>query len=198
MAGILKVDQVQSDSNLAFAIAGSNVAFMNATSLQMVGSNVSLAGTNVITNGKVVTAAQPVGSVLQTVYVQYPGNQTIATSTQTSLISGSITPTSATSKILVSAYFAVHRDGGGNVSYYWSVGIYKTTVGNILFTLADAALYQAPADGFRTCYAGDWLDSPATTSAVTYGISTTRQQAAGSATFGQNGNLCLTMMEIAA
>ena len=33
MAGILKCDQVQSDSNLSFQIAGANVAFMNATSL---------------------------------------------------------------------------------------------------------------------------------------------------------------------
>jgi len=197
MAGILKVDQVQSDSNLSFAIAGSNVAFMNATSLQMAGSNISLGGTNVFTSGKLVTAAQPTGAVLQVVYVPYPGNQTIATSTPTSVISGSITPTSATSKILVSAYFAVHRDGSGNVGYYWPTFLYKTTLGNVLYTLADAALYQAPADGFRQFYACDFLDSPATTSAVTYGITTTRGSS-GSATFGQGGNLCLTMMEIAA
>jgi len=31
MAGILKVDQLQSDSNLAFNVAGSNVAFMDAS-----------------------------------------------------------------------------------------------------------------------------------------------------------------------
>jgi len=48
MAGILKVDQVQSDSNLAFAIAGSNVAYMNSTGLQMTGSTLSLGGTTII------------------------------------------------------------------------------------------------------------------------------------------------------
>jgi hypothetical protein len=48
MAGILKVDQVQSDSNLAFAIAGANVAYINSTGLQMTGGTLSLAGTTII------------------------------------------------------------------------------------------------------------------------------------------------------
>jgi hypothetical protein len=198
LAGILKVDQVQSDSNLSFNIAGSNVAFMNATSLQMAGSNISLGGTNVFTSGKLVTAAQPVGAVLQVVYVPYPGNQTINTSTATSVISGSITPTSTSNKILILASLVIHRDGGGSAGLYWSSGIYKTTVATNLYTLADAALYQSTGDGFRVFYSGEFLDSPATTSAVTYGISATRQQASGSATFGQGGNMCLTLMEIAA
>ena len=138
------------------------------------------------------------GAVLQVVYVPYPGNQTLNTSTATSVLSGSITPTSATSKILIIASVVMHRDGGGNSGYFWSAGIYKTTVASILYIMADAGLYQAPTDGFRAFYSGEFLDSPATTSAVTYGISAQRQQAAGSATFGQGGNLCLTLMEIAA
>ena len=105
MAGILKCDQVQSDSNLAFAIAGSNVAFMNATSLQMVGSNVSLAGTNVITNGKLVTAGMPVGSVLQVVGAA-GGSVTVTTSYNNGslqpILQLSITALSSTSKFLVS------------------------------------------------------------------------------------------------
>ena len=125
MAGILKVDRIQSDSNLAFAIAGSNVAFMNATSLQMVGSNVSLAGTNVITNGKVVASGMPIGSVLQTVYQAYtPGN--ISTSTTGSFIDAgiaalSITPSSASSKILI-GYFNIggHRNNVGGQTNYGS------------------------------------------------------------------------------
>ena len=48
MAGILKVDQVQSDSNLSFQIAGANVAYMNSTGLQMTGSTLSLGGTTII------------------------------------------------------------------------------------------------------------------------------------------------------
>ena len=101
MAGILKVDQVQSDSNLAFNIAGSNVAFMNATSLQMVGSNVSLAGTNVITNGKVVTSGMPVGAVVQVVTGAMSGSGTSTSSTYVDDGSLSITPLLSSSLIVV-------------------------------------------------------------------------------------------------
>ena len=48
MAGILKVDQVQSDSNLSFQVAGANVAYMNSTGLQMTGGSLSLGGTTII------------------------------------------------------------------------------------------------------------------------------------------------------
>lgn len=48
MAGILKVDQVQSDSNLSFQVAGANVAYMNSTGLSMTGGTLSLGGTTII------------------------------------------------------------------------------------------------------------------------------------------------------
>jgi hypothetical protein len=47
MAGILKVDQVQSDSNLSFQVAGANVAYMNSTGLQMTGGQI-IAGSNTL------------------------------------------------------------------------------------------------------------------------------------------------------
>lgn len=49
MAGILKVDQVQSDSNLSFQVAGANVAYMNSTGLQMTGGQI-IAGSNTLLN----------------------------------------------------------------------------------------------------------------------------------------------------
>jgi len=49
MAGILKVDQVQSDSNLSFQVAGANVAYMNSTGLQMTGGQI-IAGSNTLIN----------------------------------------------------------------------------------------------------------------------------------------------------
>jgi hypothetical protein len=47
MAGILKCDQVQSDSNLSFQVAGANVAYMNSTGLQMTGGQI-IAGSNTL------------------------------------------------------------------------------------------------------------------------------------------------------
>jgi hypothetical protein len=172
MAGIIKVDQVQSDSNLAFNIAGSNVAFMNATSLQMVGSNVSLAGTNVITNGKLVTAGMPVGAVLQVVQTQK--TDTFSSQSQSFVditgLSVSITPTSATSKILVCMNVmlggAAHHD-------------LKIVRGSTDIAIGDAAgnRVRGTSHMYRGFTGGNydispasmmWLDSPATTLSTTY------------------------------
>jgi hypothetical protein len=48
MAGILKVDQVQSDSNLSFQVAGANVAYMNSTGLQMTGGQITAGGNTLL------------------------------------------------------------------------------------------------------------------------------------------------------
>ena len=163
MAGILKVDRIQSDSNLAFAIAGSNVAFMNATSLQMVGSNVSLAGTNVITNGKVVTAGLPIGTVMQTV-----ANTTITSSTSANAVALtlSITPSSASSRILILGALEGERVLGSAGNYIFGQ-LRKNTTN--LRSFINAAGYQLTT-GTRNFNTLMFIDSPATTSAITYDI----------------------------
>ena len=172
MAGILKVDQVQSDSNLAFAIAGSNVAFMNATSLQMVGSNVSLAGTNVFTSGKLVTAAQPVGAVLQVVQATTTTQVTVNTNTYTDIgLSATITPISTSNKILVITNVQCYAAGNGN-----GYGLQVLRGASIIWN-------PSPHDGTGPFYnfsgsgGGTWgnsammyLDSPSSTSSLTYKI----------------------------
>jgi hypothetical protein len=176
MAGILKVDQVQSDSNLAFAIAGSNVAFMNATSLQMVGSNVSLAGTNVITNGKVVSSAQPVGAVLQVVNAVKVDVFSTSNTTYTDItgLSVSITPLSTSSKILVLADVFIGQSSTNNSGAVQIVGG-STVLGNN--TSSAQGLYGYGAGGslndqYRafTSASLSYLDSPATASSITYKI----------------------------
>jgi hypothetical protein len=56
MAGILKVDQVQSDSNLSFQVAGANVAYMNSTGLQMTGGQIIAGSNTLITSGGLIYA----------------------------------------------------------------------------------------------------------------------------------------------
>jgi hypothetical protein len=163
MAGILKVDQVQSDSNLAFAIAGSNVAFMNATSLQMVGSNVSLAGTNVITSGKLITAGLPIGTVLQTV----TNNTGLgSTSSNVVLISLNITPSSSSSRILLLGSYEGERIGGSTGNYIFS---YLRKGGSNLRTFMNAAGYQQTT-GARNYNSIAYIDSPASTSSLNYDV----------------------------
>jgi hypothetical protein len=173
MAGILKCDQVQSDSNLAFNIAGSNVAFMNATSLQMVGSNVSLAGTNVITNGKVVSSGMPLGAVLQVVSTAKTDAFSTSSGTFVDItgMSVSITPTASSSKIMV---FCSMPIVGPDTSS--GVGFALNRNG----TLINQSTAGTTQNGVAVCfwastsiYGGtsfNYLDSPATTSALTYKI----------------------------
>jgi hypothetical protein len=191
MAGILKCDQVQSDSNLAFAIAGSNVAFMNATSLQMVGSNVSLAGTNVITNGKVVTSAQPVGAVLQVVQGTFSTQTSLTGTTPTATgITATITPTSATSKIFITVYIpAYNSSNAANAGYY----LYKNGSSHL-----QLAYYQGSASQVALPHTAVILDSPATTSATTYAIFAVTAAAATMTWAFGNLQCNITLMEIAA
>ena len=179
MAGILKCDQVQSDSNLAFAIAGSNVAFMNATSLQMVGSNVSLAGTNVFTSGKLVTSGMPVGSVLQVAQANTqvrqvfnsgsPPNRTYYDITGLSV---TITPTSSSSKFLLMASVTAASTGTGyNLYLTFDRNGTQVGVGTASPNAYSAtSVFRSETGDQHATVAMCHLDSPSTGSAITYKV----------------------------
>lgn len=177
MAGVIKVDRVQSDSNLAFNIAGANVAFMDATTLRMVSSNLSLNGTNVITNGKVITSAQPAGSILQVVTTSKTdtfsgGSGAWADVTGLSL---SITPSSSTSKILLLSNFTISSTNG-------YVSVFRLMRNSTAVGVGDTAGSRSSVAGGAYSYSGStsynytqnfathFVDSPATTSAITYKV----------------------------
>ena len=56
MAGILKVDTLQSDSNLALKIATANVAFIDSNGLNVVGGNLTIGATQFAEGGQIQTA----------------------------------------------------------------------------------------------------------------------------------------------
>jgi len=186
MAGILKVDQVQSDSNLAFAIAGSNVAFMNATSLQMVGSNVSLAGTNVITNGKVVTSGMPVGAVLQVVRSEYTTlTSTTSTSTYSNIGSATITPSSASNKILITVNY--HVSGVGALRLLrGSTALNTPAATYMIYSVSSASQTGYNAGSDRQTFTMQFYDSPATTSSTTYNVEMIAYAIGGTTGIGVN------------
>ena len=142
-------------------------------------------------------AAVPAGSILQVVNVAGLSTVSISSGTLTNIGSVSITPTSTSSKILILASTYVHRDSTGNAGYYWSCWIYKTTATNNLLQMADAVLYQSTGDGTRETITGYYVDSPATTSSVTYGMSAARQSGSSTATFNQGNAGNIILMEIA-
>lgn len=204
MAGILKVDQVQSDSNLAFAIAGANVAFMNATSLQMVSGNVSLAGTNVITNGRVVGSGMPVGAVLQTVQATSTTEVVVNTNTYTDIgLSASITPISTSNKILILTNIECYAQGSGNgfgiqivrgSTMIWNPSPHDST--------GPYYNYSGSGGGIWGNSAMMYLDSPSSTSSLTYKIQGRPYNSATNAARFQHagsppGGSSMILMEIA-
>jgi len=180
MAGILKVEQLQSDSNLAFNIAGSNVAFMDASALRMVSSNLSLAGTNVIVNGKLINTSVPSGGILQVVSAIKTDAAVLTglTSVWNAVtgLSVTLTPISASSRILVLVNVGMNGAGGSSISRG------RITRNSTAIAQGDTSSsrprgigqiyhYTPPsAEGGYTqgFISTSFVDSPSTTSAVTY------------------------------
>jgi len=121
-------------------------------------------GVSLVQDGVITDANLPAGSVLQVVSASNSGNNGTTTSTSyvASSVSLSITPTSASSKIMVfisgnaqngtsngGVYVSVYRDG--SEVYEGGIVNFSSTGGNHI-------------NGFCVQY----LDSPATTSSVSY------------------------------
>ena len=174
MAGVIKVDRVQSDSNLAFNVAGANVAFMDASSFRTVSSNLVVAGTSIISNGKIVSSIQPSGSILQVVQtivrstwsVTSPGT----TWTDISGMSANITPSSISSRIMV--MFTVWSGTSNNT---YGRGIRVVRDGSVILT-SSATSTSEPRhtnsylaySASQTCDTNTLVDSPSSTSSLTY------------------------------
>lgn len=175
MAGILKVDRVQSDSNLAINIAGSNVAFMDASALRLVGSGITANGSTIVSGGRVVAAAQPAGSVLQVVQTTKTDTWTSTASSWTNItgFTASITPTSTASRILVMASVVV----GINSNYFCHIRLARNDSPILVGDVSGSRLqtqgmiyYYNQSNNSWTTWPGYVVDSPSTTSALTYSV----------------------------
>ena len=112
--------------------------------------------------------ALPTGSVLQVVNATFATAQTTtSTSYQASGLAVSITPTSNTSKIFISA--SVPSDTYGGTSNQTSLTLYRGATD--LITNGFAIIGAGGATGLQPGNSAlNWLDSPATTSSTTYTI----------------------------
>ena len=144
-----------------------------------------------------VTAAKigslPAGSVLQVAQATKTNNQTIATSTKTALsgLSVTITPTSASSKFLLSVSIAVQSNAalGGTTVYFYRN---STQLG----WPSDFTVYPM-VSGENIIWSDSILDAPATASAITYSCYAATTSGV-SMSFNPNaGHARLTVMEIA-
>jgi len=137
-------------------------------------------------------AALPTGSVLQVVSQQAPANYT-STSSALTLLTQSFTPTSASSKVLAFMSYVVERNGGNSGNYIFV--LFKRNSTTLETQWGNASGYQETS-GARAIATHTYLDSPATTSAISYTI-VGDFSASGSAPF-QFYTFQLTLMEIAA
>jgi hypothetical protein len=185
------------------------------TALMTVGAtgNLSTTGTLTTSSRGIAKASMPTGSVLQVVF----GSTTsLATSTSTSYavtgLSATITPTSASSKILVFVDQSFQAIGGDAVGYGYQLnfGVQLLRQSTILVTsqndsggkyTAGIGTGVAPASGNIALFiivSMNYLDSPATTSPQTYSTEFAKGTSGMNTIYGNSGaGAYITLMEIA-
>jgi hypothetical protein len=156
---------------------------------------VSMSSSKLTGTQTIPKATLPTGSVLQVVNAIYSTEiSTTSTSYATTNLTASITPTSATSKILVLTSAPIGKNGtsGINLQLWRNSGS--------ISQLATNMGYDATSNNFNGyCYVVGYLDSPATTSSTSYTLyyaSGTSGQSAK--VFANNALGTITLMEIAA
>ena len=165
----------------------------------------SVAGSTITGSQSIPKSTLPTGSVLQVVSTTYTTSTTISATSDTDLgLTATITPSSSSSKILVTASVILVAFGApsSNIAAGWQV---KTSTGTIVIggTLFSHVIYQTGTT-FNTAatQSKQILHSPATTSAITYKV-TARVNGASSVQFnytesGDYPQCVLTLMEISA
>lgn len=187
MAGTIIADFIRADAN-KFSINVGNTIIASVNSLGILSNtgnvminssgvleanSVYYNGSAVLSSGKVQRVNQPVGSVLQVVQSVKTDIASYSGTTWSDItgMSVSITPTSATSKFYVSYDIAL---GGTAGAYSGGVKLVRNSTD---IYLGDASSSRTRASGWiytdyyaYSVYAmsGAYLDSPATTSSITY------------------------------
>jgi hypothetical protein len=157
----------------------------------------SVSGASLTGTQNIPKATLPTGSVLQVVNATYGTGTSSSTTTYVDTgLTATITPTSATSKILVIVYQADPFKSNQNVSNAINIKLVRNSTDLIAFGQANCFTGTAMQNN-GTSIGTTYLDSPATTSAVTYKTQfanyTSAAQVAVQAT---NGISTMTLMEI--
>jgi len=174
-------------SSVLNAIPAQNNAVIDSYILSMAGSK--LTGTQVIPS-----AALPTGSVLQVVNAQFDGPTQVSTTSstpQSTVLTVTITPKFATSKILVMANTQIYNNANTNYGY---IAIYRNNTTSLGFNsviYGGTSVVWVPATNIS-------YDSPATTSATTYTLYYKAGSGQINVFWGPDTSSTITAMEIAA
>jgi hypothetical protein len=156
------------------------------------------ASQNITTTNKFAKASMPLGAVLQVVNATYDTvTSTSSTSFVTTGLSASITPSSASNKVLVTFSTPLSSPSTNNATF--ATVFRGTTSGtNIGATTNGFGQAQSPGGAnTRSVASAMYLDSPATTSSQTYTVAFRVDADTGQAQTGGTRST-LTLMEIAA
>jgi len=152
-----------------------------------------------LTGSSAIAASQlPAGSVLQVISANYSTSTSTTSSSFVDLgLSASITPSSASSKILVIACLSCIYKNGANSSV--GVNIVRDSTQIVKFS-ENTLSYTAATGASGVAASLAYLDSPATTSSTTYKIQFKNGSATGTSVTINDSNVTstLTLMEIAA
>jgi hypothetical protein len=166
------------------------------TALSTSGANVTIAGTLTTAAQSIARASLPAGSVLQVVNsIRTAGDATTSVTFVATGLSASITPTSATSKILIICTAPLYN-AGDNFHQYNT--IYR---GGSNLVANEMQLFSAAGSvsGRWTNGAMTYLDSPSTTSSTTYTVYFRSLTAGNEVNYGTAGQpSVMTLMEISA
>jgi hypothetical protein len=154
-----------------------NVGILTATSFS--GSGSALTG---------------VGKILQVVYAENGTSTSTTSSTyQDTNVTATITPSSASSKILI--VLGIHISTVSSNAYA-SFLIKRNSTS--IYTSGSEVMYVSTIDQYRTTHGITYLDSPSTTSATTYTIGIRSSFGTTTVEVNRGGKSTITLMEVAA
>jgi len=186
MAGTIIADFIRTDaSQLSLNVGNTTFATINAsgffsnTGTQLIAANGKISGASVIASSiptaaiadSAITRAKMgyAGAVLQVVQINYSTTfSTTSSSYVATGMSASITPSSTSNKVMILAQYQI-----GNGSSYWSYStFYRNGTTNLAATGSGNPVgsYNNNSTDFHIPTYYGYLDSPATTSSVTYAL----------------------------
>jgi hypothetical protein len=181
-----------------------SIVLVGSTSGSVTLQEPAVAGTTVLTlpavSGNVLTDTSPkAGNVIQVVSQTFKGTQ-FSTTSNSMVATGfgvAITPSSSTSKILVSISASLSYGNAGQ-----GIAIYRGTTSIWDPSSADASGYFGATFSSHLISTIQYLDTPATTSSITYNLYTASRSSTTSyvnlTNSVNNAGTTITLMEIAA
>lgn len=186
---------ISGDTSGSITLSAPAVAGTNTLSLP---ANTGTIITTASSGQSIPKAALPTGSVLQVVYASYATSMSANSTTYTDTgLTASITPTSSSSKILI----FVSQNGlyKNDVSTGNSVNLRLVRNGTSIGVFAIATGYTGVLSQNIVTASFNYLDSPATTSALTYKVQFANYANSGTVYVQANNDIsAITLMEIAA